>query len=505
MRRIAFAALPASLLIAGWLGIQYREMGGPGDQLVYFEQAAHLIPFVHNYYGPAYFVALRVVHSLLPLDWFSAGKVLSFLSLAAYLLVCSALFGRILGDRGRWLALVILALNPEVVQGGYEVSTNMYGAVFVLVGIWLTARARVEGSRGWAVAGLVFGVAYLTRFAAAGFLLGALLGVWFLSASLKDRLRITALLAAGAAVPVLGWMALLLAVQGYVPANYNFIHLALAIGQFPDFFAINDLIGQYGSFWGLLQAHPTLPISLATYGTKELIKFPFTAAFSFYFVLAGFLIPGLLVVVARRENHAPWLGAFLVGLFITGLAGRDWGPYYLSVIPFGVILIVAVIEQIARPWTSLARGIVAAALTILVGAWTVGEYAQGLSEKNWAELAVARSYLERQSAPGADVVSSTAKSLIYGSSLAFVDQSDITRPGDSVGLVDRLREHGVTHLVVTQRHTLFEFPELRGLLADTPRDVPDGLQRDTLITSPRRLAIYRVLPDTAKSPPAGGA
>jgi hypothetical protein len=92
------------------------------------------------------------------------------------------------------------------------------------------------------------------------------------------------------------------------------------------------------------------------------------------------------------------------------------------------------------------------------------------------------------------VVSSTAASLIYGSNLPFVDQSRITMPHDSVSLVERLREHGVNYLVISERHTLFEFPELRPLLADVPDNVPEGLHRDTLITTPRRLAIYTVLP-----------
>jgi hypothetical protein len=468
-------------------------MGGPGDELEYFEQAARLIPFVHHYYGPGYFVALRLVHMALPLDWFSSGKVVALFSLGAFLLACHALFGRILGERGRWLALLILALNPQVLLGGYEVTNNMYAAAFLIAGIWLATQTSVNSHRGWLLAGLLFGLAYLTRFASAGYLLGAMAGVWLLPASLKDKARVTALIAAGAAAPALAWTLFLHAAQGFVPVDYNFIHLTVALGRFQSFFEMDQLVREYGSLWGVVRSDPTVPLRLIALGVKEIIKFPFTMGFQIYFVLAGFLIPGLLTVVARRNMHAPWLLSFFAGLFLTGLASRGWGHYYLPIVPFGTVLIVLALEQLSGPWGTTARRLIAASLIAVVAVWTVVDTAQSFAERNWAEFGVARRYLERHCVPG-DVVSSTAASLIYGSTLTFVDHSKITNPDDSVGLVDRLRQNGVTYLVISERHTLFEFPALRSLLDDVPRNVPDGLQRDTLITTPRRLAIYKVLP-----------
>jgi hypothetical protein len=496
MRRVAIGAVIASILIAGYLGVQYREMGGPGDELEYFEQAARLIPFVHNYYGPGYFFALRLVHMALPLDWFSAGKVVALLSLGAFLMACNALFGRILGERGRWLALLILAVNPQVLYGGYEVTNNMYAAAFLIAGIWMTTRTGVNDYRGWLLAGLLFGFAYLTRFSSAGYLLGALAGVWLLQAPLKDKARVTALIAAGAAVPALGWALFLHAVQGFVPANFNFIHLTVALGRFQSFSEMDQLAREYGSLWGVIRSDHTVPLRLMALGVKEIIKFPFTMGFKIYFVLAGLLIPGLLIAVARRNMQAPWLLSFLAGLFLTGLAARGWGHYYVPIIPFGVLLIVLAFEQLSQPWGATARRLIAASLVAVVAGWTVVDTAQSFATRNWAEFGVARRYLEQRLVPGKDVVSSTAASLIYGSALTFVDHSKITTPDDPVGLVDRLRQHGVTYLVISERHTLFEFPELRSLLDAVPRNVPDGLQRDTLITTPRRLAIYKVLPAT---------
>ncbi len=503
LRLVALGACAVSILVATVLALRYREMGGPGDQLEYFRQSASLLPYTHHYYGPGYFFALRLVHTVLPLDWFGAGKVIAVVSLGFYLLVSAALFRRLLGERERWLALAILALLPSVLFGGYEVSTNMYTAPFILAGIWLTLRTGVEGHRGWLLAGLVFGVAYLTRFSAAGYLLGALVGVWLLQAALKDKARITALIAAGAAAPVVAWNLFLRLAQGSVPANYNFIHLTVALGKFQSFADMDALAQQYGSFWGVIRSEPSAPVKLVALGVKEILKFPFELGFTFFFVLAGLLIPGLLIVVARRKLHAPWLYAFLAGLFLTGLASRGWGHYYLPVIPFGVVLIVLTLERIAGPWEPTARRLIAAGLVAVMAVWAAATVRQDFAKRNWVEFGVARRYLERHVVPGRDTVTSTAASLIYGSTLPFVSQPKVAPPGDSVGLVERLRAHHVTYLVVSQRHTLFEYPELAELLADVPRRVPDGLQRDTLITTPQRLAVYRVL--AAGGAPAGAA
>jgi hypothetical protein len=346
-------------------------------------------------------------------------------------------------------------------------------------------------------------LAYLTRFAASAYILGALLGVWFLREQLKDKLRITALLAAGAATPAICWVIFLHAVQGYVPDNYNFIHLTRALGQFQTFFEMDDLVREYGSFWGVLQSDPTVPLKLFAFGVKELIKYPFTVAFQIHFVLAGFLVPGLLCLIARRDAHAPWLLSFLAGLFLTGVSGLGWPHYYLPIIPFAVVLMVVAIELLSQPWGVLTRRLIALSIAAVVAVWSVADINASFLSTNTPEFGVARRYIERNSDPEADVVSCTAASLIYGSTLRFIDHSKIVSPDDSVGHVDRLRQHGVTYLVISERHTPNEFPELRSLLADVPQGVPDGLQRDTLITDPRRIAVYRVLPDSGQSGPSG--
>jgi hypothetical protein len=493
-RNVAIAVVILSLGVAAMLGIAYRDLGGPGDQLLYFAQAERLLPFVDHYYGPAYFIALRAVHTVLPVDWFSAGKALAFVGFASFLVLCGIFFGRVLGKHERWLALMLVAVNPAVVAAGFQITNDIFAACWLIAAIWLTLRTPVAASTGWLLSGFLFGVAYLTRFAALGYLLGALVGALMLEARVKDRLRVGALVAAGAAAPALSWILLLELVQGYVPANHNFVHLTMAFGEFREFWELDAVIQKYGSLWGVLSSDPAAPLLIAKSAAEEAIKFPFTVGPHLFFVLAGLLIPGLIILLARRSSYAPWFGAFVAGLILTGISSRGWLRYYIPAVPFCAILIVVALSNLSAAFNATAQRVMAACLVLLMLPWSAVSIASAFATENWTEMGVARRYLQRRS-DSTTVVSSTAASLPYGTNLRFVDHDSIHPPGDSVGLLDRLHRHGVTHLVITERHTLFAFPELASLLEDVPRNVPAGLQRDTLITTPRRLAIYRVLRD----------
>ena len=114
-----------------------------------------------------------------------------------------------------------------------------------------------------------------------------------------------------------------------------------------------------------------------------------------------------------------------------------------------------------------------------------------LPHRNWAEFRSLRGYLSRHD-DGSVVVSGTEASLPYGTQLRFRDLSGLLLDADTDSLTTILSRNGVTHLVVTERHTLFEFPSLRPLL-DSPDDNRwSDLVPDTVITAPRRVVLFRV-------------
>ena len=96
LRLAAIGAIILSLATSAVLAFLHRTLGGPGDQLLYYAQSAQLTPFVDHYYGPGYFVVLRLLKGASGLEWFAAGKLLSWLSAAGFLLISYRLLIRVL-------------------------------------------------------------------------------------------------------------------------------------------------------------------------------------------------------------------------------------------------------------------------------------------------------------------------------------------------------------------------------------------------------------------------
>jgi hypothetical protein len=484
---IVIGSLVTSLILL----ILYREMGGPGDPLDYYEQAARLIPFTHSLY-PGYILVIRLIRDLFRLDWFLVGKITSWLSACAFLALCYFLFKHLLGAETKWFALTLVAMNPTFIGESYSPLTIMLNAALLLAAIVLTIQLPVDQPFRWLFPGLVFGIAYLTRLQSLGLLIGAVLGIFVIPATrVSALLRCASALLVGAVFPVLLWHGLLLWEQGYIPQNLNYLNLAVGLGELQSWSDISKL-EKYGSIWGVLTSHWSAPFRIAAFAAKEAIKFPFSVGYQLLFIAAGWLIPGLIIAAARRDVHAPWLTAFSVGLVLTGIGSLGWLHYYVVFVPFAAILIAYAIQGFSLSGLWVVGRMSWWVLLVSTAIWSPYKVWSGFLDRNWPEFTVAREHLEA-SRDSRTVVSTTAASFRYGTTMGFVDQDSIMRPGESKDLVNRLREHGVTHLIITERHTLFQFPDLKYLLEDSVTNVPAGLQRDMLIVSPRRLAIYRVL------------
>jgi hypothetical protein len=491
-RPASLAAVAVSLVTSLVLLFLHGNLSGPGDELVYHAQAAQLIPFTHHYYGPSYFVALRLVHDS-GLDWFTAGKVISWLSACVFLALSWLLLKRVLGeDHLAWPALALIALSPLFISESYTSKTMMYGAVWSLAAITMTTNPKSDRLSHWLLCGLVFGLAGLARFQNYAVLIGSVFGVWVLpNRMLRDRVNAVLGLMIGAALPPMLWNSYLLWVQGFVPANYNFIHLTTALGQFRSFFEVPELIARYGSVWGVISSHWSVAPRILLFAVKEAIKFPFGIGFAILFLAAGWLLPGFLSVTLQRRFHGPWLAAFLTGLFLTGLGSRGWLDYYVGFLPFLIVLVVVGIETLGR--SEVAKmGLISWLVVILSTiVWSPIIVRQSFHSINWVEVDQARAFIEAER-DDKTVVSTTARSFRYGTTVPFVRQNDIMRPDETPLLVERLRQHHITHFI-TERHTLYVFPDLAYLLQDAVPNTPAGLRRELLITTPLRLAVYRVL------------
>jgi hypothetical protein len=494
-RIVGLLAVGGSLAASLFLLLQYRELGGPDDPVDYYRQAARLIPFDDHFFGPGYFVTLRALHDLTRLDWFTTGKLLSWLSACAVLLLSFRFFKTLLPGFAAWLCLALVAWNPAFIGESYSALTTMFGAAVLLAAVVMTLRARPEETAHWLGAGVAFGLAYLTRFQALGFLGGAVLGTLFIRAAWRRRALAAAGLLLGAALPIAAWYAFLLGVQGYTPANHNFVNLTHALGRFHTFGEVPELVREYGSLRGVLTSEPLAIPKILLYAVREAVAFPFSVAFPLLFLAAGFILPGGLLLLLQRRVWTPWLCAFLLGFFLTGIGAWRWIHYYIALLPFLILMVAQAVAAVEAYRPNLAGRIAWLLLLTSTLGYAALRVPAEFHRRYWPEVTVAREWLQRN-APDA-VVAATAGSLRHRTSFPFVYVESLVTPDSWDRLVDRLRRAGVTHVVVTERHGVDVLPQLNNLLRDDTRDIPPGLRRDTLIVQPRRLAILQV---TASAP-----
>jgi hypothetical protein len=477
-------AVTASVVLA----LLYSTLGGPGDQLDHYAQASDLIPFTHNWYGPLYFVVLRLVQAATGLEWFVVGKLVSLISAVVVLVLATRFFDRTCASDEKALAICLFALSPVFISESYASHNMMFGFAVLLPAILLLLRADTAWQ--WVATGVLFGLAGLVRFQAIGFALGALVGALVIPRpSLSRGVRAIAMLA-GFVLPLMLWRMLLLAIQGFAPANYNFIHLTLGLGDFKSFQDVPDIIERYGSTLGVLKSKPTAIISIGVFALRRAIVFPFREAFELFFVPAGFLLAGLASQRASVHLRSPWFWSMGAALALTGIGSRGWLLYYLPILPLCAVLIATAVSTIARE--SMHRRILSLLVVALFVPWSAARVVAELGDRNWTEFGAVREHLARNDDGGA--VSSTAGSLPYGTGLRFIDHTHLLRDSQVDSLAAILRAKGVTRLVVSERHTLFEFPSMRPLVEEAGSVNWPGLRLDTLIGVRHRAAIYTVLP-----------
>jgi hypothetical protein len=490
-RSVGIAGCALSLVASAGLALRHTNLGGPGDELRYYAQAAKLLPFTDNYYGPSYFVALRLVHDIAGLSWFASGRLISWVSACAVLLLCARLFDQVLPRGAAYCALALVALSPDFISQSYSSTTFMYGTVWVLWPILVLVSAKFADQRPWFLAGVLFGIAGLGRFQATGFLLGALFGFVLVRFSWRLRVRAALLVVAGFLLPSTAWHLFLLVAQGFTPSNFNFIHLTVALGEFQSFHDVGTLIAKYGSMAGVLRADPRNLPRIIAFAIRALLVFPFHEAPQMVALGAGWIVPGVVVALADEKNRAPWFGALVMGLLLTGIGSRGWTSYYIPCLPLVAFAVATAIESVRgrlRPRVVNASwGVVLFSVLALSAVRVPDDF----SNADWPEFTVVRTFLNSHH-DGGMKVATTATSLEYGAIFPLLDQDTIVSRADSTRFVSVLKRVGVTHLVVSERHSLWDYPWMKPLLYGDGHSTPPGLVLDTLILTPRRIAVYRL-------------
>ena len=341
-------------------------------------------------------------------------------------------------------AVVLIAISPEFITHSFTSLTFLYGTAWLLGALVLLERADPDRVWSWAPGGFVLGLAALGRFQSFGFLLGALLCVPFLRTTWRRRVEIGALLLGTAAFPLVIWTLFLRVTQGAVPANYNFVHLTLALGEFRSFVEVPALVVKYGSMLGVLRADPLNFFRIVMYGLVEALRFLLTGAPSLIALGAGLLVPGVILLAVRRESYAPWIGALVLGYVLTGIGSRGWAFYYVLVLPLFVYLVAVTIEALRPVSGRLAHLALWSAVLASTAMLSAARVPKNFREYDWGEWLSVRRYLQAHGTPRS-VVTTTAATLAYDAAFRFVDQDSVLTPADSIDFPAVLRKRGVDY------------------------------------------------------------
>lgn len=167
-------------------------------------QHGHLDPSRYGVVGPGYDVALAIV-GLAVRNLFVAAEVLSLLAVVTMVLAWRGLLARRLAPRAGFAAALLLAANGTLFRYGYAATTDALALALTSAAVFaLLAGVRPRAAL---VAGVLAGLAFLTRYTTLVLLPLGVLAIALGGTLQAARRRALALFVGGAAVPVLPWVA----------------------------------------------------------------------------------------------------------------------------------------------------------------------------------------------------------------------------------------------------------------------------------------------------------
>lgn len=324
-----------------------------GDLFTRFQSGATM------FFPPLYSILTAFV-SIVTRDMESAAALVSSAAGAA-LLIPNYFFARMLyGERAAWLAVAFVGINPLLFGWSIHMLTEpLFTLIFITVAAVGLRALATHGFRWWVFAGMLCGLAYLTRvIGIAG--LGILLG-WIAVEKLRGHLAPRPAFAAAAAF-VIG---LLIVVSPY------WLSQAVETGRW-------TLAGSYGSIarvamtagsqtvagWedGVVLSISTLPRKLAAnavvYAKATLVSLPVVAvlAITWPLIRRWRLAPG----IGRGAGYLlSWLLVYTAVLLILPASPFDeeHQRYLLPILPFWLILAAGVVARLTQRRLGMAKAL----------------------------------------------------------------------------------------------------------------------------------------------------
>jgi tetratricopeptide (TPR) repeat protein len=425
--------------------------------------------------GPGYPLLLAAATPLAGGDEWLAARLVNVAAAvtgAASVFLLARLF---LGLMGSGFVVLALVLNSVYLQAAIEAGTDLPAFALSIASTLLLLGRR--SARGLAAAGLLAGLAAITRYSA--LFLPVAAGAVLLAR--PRRLRALGAYAAGLALPLGGWFVASWMLAGEPLANRNYLNLAYTFygqGQTWESFW-TSAAGRFHSIADVLAYDPAVVLKalLAGLGGHWLLDLG-------QLVGLGLGVAGLLGLALALPARAGWWGLVLHGaVAYASLAVIFYGPrFFLYLIPFYALGTGALLFEAHRGWVfsrvkvlpvwrrlaAGAGGLAAAVLLASSAERTVSE-ARSLLDNPPVEVRIAGDILRAHGAASGKVMARKPH-VAYFAGLGYVPLPAV---GTLTELLQAARATGATHLYYSGLEFKFRHP-LRFLI-ETTQGVP-GLE-----------------------------
>ncbi len=475
-------------IATGFLLIQLDVIAGWGDPVEYMEGAENLKEYDSAFHPPLYPVIVAGVRVITG-DVFWAGKLVSLLSGIA-VVILTWMLGRLCFNSNRvaLLAALLVSLSPVMIRYGYVVGSDMFGTALFLASVYVLAVAGRGSTKILLVAGVLGGLAYLTRSIFVAIVPAALLFILFATPGRPGK-RITksAWYLVAFVLTIAPWCVLCLVRHGHLH-NLNYANVAFAMFDTTGSWLLFETYAeQYRSAFALLIRHPA---EIARHVAGNALAFPIDIV-----VRQGYLagLMALLGVFTWLRRPSPERIALLLnGATIVLLTLLAWlNPrFFVPVMP--VILLFAayfIVSQLGQslasywprkiatsalfskiPLRRFAIGLVVAVALVAVVIRVPDDFARAsVDDEKRAGLFL------MQNTPEGTPILTCSRNLAWYADRPFLTMNLL---GDihHEHLDSAVRSTGARVVVYTKRHSIYTHPQLDFLLEPDDERVPSSFR-----------------------------
>jgi hypothetical protein len=372
-------------LLMAVLSFKYHKIGDYGvetDFYVFVSQAKQILQGgfpIDGARGPIYFLLLAAA-GLFTSDFFHAGLLIGLISAAVVIYFTFRLLGLLYGEDVALIVTLLTASSPVFVQHTYSCGTDMFFFAIAAGAIYYYLKQSELGHGHLIVAGILAGLAYLTRYNGVVIVLGLAAGLLlFDSGRLAGGRRLSGLLllAAAFALAITPWGLYCLREKGDFFYNTNYRNIAYGIyGEgHMDWDAFwGTRANDFRSFMDVFREGPGLFAKTIVVNIYNHFASDMRDLLGWH---TGILVlPGVLITLLRRPDSRQAVYLLLNALFFGVLLTVFYNPRFsMFLVPVYGLMAVQTVSWagsvLSRRSGIVSRLVPAAALLLVM--WTAAE------------------------------------------------------------------------------------------------------------------------------------